>query len=118
MPEDRSQELYSIGYDERQEGWFVAIAGEPRLPLDRDTLAQLVSLYNEIHRGNALALLERRALLELGQERRDLEETVHTLYDYIDTEADAPPQAAPAWRAWLARLGGPIRCWIERSRTA
>jgi hypothetical protein len=110
MANEPSRQLYSIGYDERQEAWFVTIAGDATLPLDRPTLTRLVECYNEIHRGAALSLLDRRALVELGQERCNLEATVQSLYDYIDA-VPAPPRPG-----WWARLGNPIRRWMERAR--
>jgi hypothetical protein len=113
MHDDRSSGLYPIGYDERQEGWFVALPDdEPRLPLDRVTLDHLVACYNEIHRGAALTLLERRAMLELGQERRELEATVRSLYDRMDAReesAPAPPAPARVTRL-LAALRRRIAC--------
>ena len=109
MPDDRPQGLYPIGYDERQEAWFVAVAEGASLPLDRPTLTRLVECYNEIHRGAALTLMERRDLFELGRERSALEETVHSLYDCLDAEGVSPAPPRARWWARLAR-------WMERAR--
>jgi hypothetical protein len=91
MESNRSEHLYSVLFDERQETWFVKAEGPGHLPLARSALQDLVSLYNEIHRGAPLALIERRAMEELGAERTELRETIRSLYDYIDTETDPMP---------------------------
>lgn len=109
MEPDQSQHLYTILFDERQEGWYVRIdsSSSPQgLPLSRSSLQRLVSLYNEIHRGAPLTLIDRRAMEELGEERRDLDDTVRTLYDYIDTQT--MPSSSP-----LASLTGPLRWRIS-----
>jgi hypothetical protein len=110
MPDERPQGLYPIGYDERQEAWFVAVTDGASLPLDRPTLTRLVECYNEIHRGAALTLMERRALVELGQERCALQETVHSLYDSLDAEGAPPPPPQARWWTRIAR-------WMERTRS-
>ena len=90
MHDERSQETYSIRFDERRESWYLAIPNDLRLGLDRTTLAHLISLYNEIHHGNPLTLIERRVLEKLSSERCDLQDTIRNLYDFIDNET-APP---------------------------
>ena len=117
MTDNRSSGLYPIEYDECQEAWYVTLPEEaPRIPLDRATLDQLVAGYNEIHRGAALTLMERRAMLELGQERRELELTVRSLYDRMDAPEDAPPEPGGRSARSLTRLLGSFRGWILAHR--
>ena len=105
MADDRSSGLYPIEYDECQEAWYVALPeNAPRIPLDHATLDRLVACYNEIHRGAALTLMERRAMLELGQERLELEATVRSLYDRMDGRESAAPAAPGRFARLLARL--------------
>ena len=93
MESDQSEHLYAILFDERQESWYVTSGSSRRIPLTRETLQHLVSLYNEIHRGAPLTLIGRRAMEELGNERGELQETIRSLYDYIDAEAEAEAEA-------------------------
>jgi hypothetical protein len=95
MPDGKSQRLRRIRYDERRESWFLAFAQGERLVLDRASLARLISLYNEIHRGNPLTLVERHVIQALGRERDDLQATVQNLYDFIDREPDPPRDGGP-----------------------
>ncbi|MCK4304624.1 MAG: hypothetical protein KAY24_10345 [Candidatus Eisenbacteria sp.] len=89
MESDQSEHLYTILFDERQESWYIRLDDSHRFPLSRVSLQHLVSLYNDIHRGGQLTLIDRRAMEELGKERTELHETIHSLYDYIDTEAES-----------------------------
>lgn len=110
MLDDRTSGLYPIEYDECQEAWYVIVPEEtPRIPLDRATLDRLVACYNEIHRGAALTLMERRAMLELGQERRELTATVRSLYDRMDGLEDAAPAAPCRAGGSFARLLASLR---------
>ncbi|MFH1145013.1 MAG: hypothetical protein V1774_10760 [Candidatus Eisenbacteria bacterium] len=95
MPLDPRPETYSAFLDERTETWHVRVDARGNIPLDRASLSHLVSLYNQIHRGNPLTLIERRTLHELGRERNSLHETVRNLYDFIDAETDADWAAQP-----------------------
>jgi hypothetical protein len=111
MADDRSSGLYPIEYDECQEAWYVTLPEEaPRIPLDRATLDHLVTCYNEIHRGTALTLMERRAMLELGQERRELEAAVRSLYDRMDGPEEAALAAPGRFGGGFARL----MAWLRR----
>ncbi len=94
MEPDRLEHLYSVLFDERQESWYFTSPHSRRIPLTRATLHHLVSLYNDIHRGAPMSLVERRAVEQLGAERTELQETIHSLYDYIDATC-ATPSAAP-----------------------
>ena len=106
-----SEQLYEVAFDERQERWYVAQRSDRRIQLSRASLQQLVSLYNRIHRGNPLTLIERRALEQLSEERRELHHTVRELYDYIDAEA-AAEDGAPAPLVNLPPPGS----WWQRTR--
>lgn len=125
MPDDREQDLHRLGYDERQESWYLTLPEGRRLSLDRATLAQLVSLYNEIHRGNPLTLIERQVLHALGRERHDLQDTVRSLYDFIDSEMERPSAGlalrevpAPAATGIVARLRSVIQRGLQRRGAA
>ncbi len=87
MERDQSNHLYAVLFDERSETWMVHTGSARSIPLSRESLQHLVSLYNDIHRGAALTLIDRRALQELGAERRALQDKVRSLYTYIDDEA-------------------------------
>jgi len=113
MHEDRLPELYTVQFDEQRESWILAVGPDDRIPLERATLTQLVSLYNDIHRGKPLTLIERDLVHELGRERLDLQETVRSLYDYIDDELPPLLDDAAAHRpTWRTR----VRTLIERLR--
>ncbi|MCK4412888.1 MAG: hypothetical protein KAY32_05035 [Candidatus Eisenbacteria sp.] len=114
MLDDRSQHTYPVGFDERRESWFVTAPADQQIPLDRSTLARLIALYNEIHRGDPLSLIERRVLYELGRERSDLQETIRSLYDFIDTEVETPPEPAAARNG---RIGTCLRRWLMTGTT-
>jgi hypothetical protein len=121
MLNERPQHTYPIGFDERRESWFVTAPADQQIPLDRSTLARLIALYNEIHRGNPLSLIERRVLYELGRERSDLQETIRSLYDFIDGEADPTPPApatltGAGLRHWLRLGAAPVLRLLERIR--
>jgi hypothetical protein len=124
MEQDQPLTGYAVRLDERRERWYLRLPAGERLTLERASLCHLVSLYNEIHRGNPLTLIERRTLHELGRERDSLQETIRNLYDFIDAEPEAawsgapapPATAGPGEReaqphprpAWLARLAARI----------
>jgi hypothetical protein len=114
MADEASQDLHRIRYDERSEGWYLGLPAGSRLQLDRATLAHLVSLYNEIHRGNPLTLIERQVMLALGRERDGLQSTVRSLYDFIDAESESPTTGVAA-RARRVRAGAGL---LDRLRAA
>lgn len=114
MADEPTQDLHRIRYDERSEGWYVGLPADSRLQLDRATLAHFVSLYNEIHRGNPLTLIERQVMLALGREREDMQTTIRSLYDFIDAESESPaPGRADRARRARARVG-----FLDRLRAA
>jgi hypothetical protein len=51
-----------IGYDERTETWFVRSADSQKLMLTRQSLARLVEMYNSVHTGRPIVLIEEREL--------------------------------------------------------
>jgi hypothetical protein len=58
-----------IGYDERTETWFVRSVDSQKVMLTRQSLARLVEMYNSVHTGRSIVLVEERELrrlLELG----------------------------------------------------
>jgi hypothetical protein len=54
-----------IGYDERTETWFVRSADSQKVMLTRQSLARLVEMYNSVHTGRLIVLLEERELRRL-----------------------------------------------------
>ncbi len=109
MEESSSKETYTLLFDERQERWLVELSSTRRIPLERYSIENLVALYNKIHRGNPLTLMEARIMEQLGEERAELRRTIHDLYDYIDermeAESDTPaPQATSAPSSGLAAI--------------
>lgn len=125
MADEPSQDLHRIRYDERSEGWYLDLPADARLQLDRATLAHLVSLYNEIHRGNPLTLIERQVMLAVGREREELQATIRSLYDFIDDQAEGPPSGAAPWTqgtrtgtGLLDRLRAALARGFERIRAA
>jgi len=113
MESDQTALPHNVLFDERQESWYITTDASRRIPLTRDFMHQMVSHFNEIHRGNPLTVMDRKALEELGDERRELHETIWNLYDFIDANAtedekstdSTTPSTIPAWRSWLAQAG-------------
>lgn len=64
----RSQEI--LGYDEKTETWFVHSRESGRLILTRQSLSRLVELYNRIHKGRPLQLIEQRELRRIEESRK------------------------------------------------
>jgi hypothetical protein len=54
-----------IGYDERTETWFVRSADSQKLMLTRQSLARLVEMYNSVHTGRPIVLVEEREIRRL-----------------------------------------------------
>ena len=63
-----------IGYDERTETWFVRSADSQKLMLTRQSLARLVEMYNSVHTGRPIVLVEERELRRLLAVGRHAEE--------------------------------------------
>jgi hypothetical protein len=105
MEPNQSEHLYTVRFDERQEAWFVHTdAG--RIPLTRTLLQHLVSLYNSIHRGDSLTLIERRALEELGRERQDFADGARSLRDQIDAQTGPAQRGAAGLGHRFTRAAG------------
>jgi hypothetical protein len=106
MEPNKSEDVCTVRFDEQMETWYVH-TGTGRLPLSRVLLQHLVSLYNGIHRGSALTLVDRRALEELDLERRELAPAAPSLRDRIAAEErqagarDAGLRCVPARAARL-----------------
>ena len=56
-----------IGYDERTETWFVRSADSQKVMLTRQSLARLVEMYNSVHTGRSIVLVEERELRRLRE---------------------------------------------------
>ena len=87
MDPEKISQPQNILFDERQECWYITTDDSKRIPLSRDSIHHMVSLFNEIHHGNPLTLMDNKAVEELGSERRELHETIWNLYDFIDANA-------------------------------
>jgi hypothetical protein len=86
-----------MGYDEKSETWYLRSAETQRLMLTRQSLAHLVEMYNTVHTGRPMVLIEERDLRHLRELRRRSEETL-----FVATPA-------PRLRERLARLASGIR---------
>ena len=118
MEPDKSEHLGTLRFDEELETWFLH-TGSGRIPLSRVLLQHLVSLYNDIHRGSALTLVDRRALEELDRERRDLARDLPSLRDQIESEGPGRDGAgARFWRAFGRGTGFILHLAWPRSRRA
>ncbi len=85
----RHQEL--LGYDEQSETWYVQTRESGRLILSRQSLARLVQLYNEIHKGSPFVLLEQRELRRMEETRQRQSETLRDLYLFLDRKERRRP---------------------------
>jgi hypothetical protein len=63
-----------LGFDEQTETWFIRSAESQRLMLTRQSLAHLVEMYNSVHTGRPIILIEERELRCLRETRRRAEE--------------------------------------------
>lgn len=68
-----------VGYDEKTETWFLRARESQRLMLTRPSLQRLVQMYNGIHQGRPLVLVERKELDRLEEAGREQAEQVHEL---------------------------------------
>jgi len=87
--ETRHQEL--LGYDEQSETWYVQTRESGRLILSRQSLARLVQLYNEIHKGSPFVLLEQRELRRMEETRQRQSEILRDLYLFLDRKERRRP---------------------------
>lgn len=99
------QRLDMLGFDERTETWFVRPRDSHRLMLTRRSLARLIQMYNSIHSGNTLALMERRELERMDESRRRQAAELRDLRLRVDREGRRRP---------LALLGRIRRAWAGR----
>jgi len=84
MEFEETHRLGMLGYDEKTETWFVQPRESHRLVLSRQSLAQLVQLYNSIHKTNGLALVNQKDLRAMEESRRRHSQTVRDLYLCLD----------------------------------
>jgi hypothetical protein len=69
-----------VGYDEKTETWFLRSRESQRLMLTRQSLNHLVQMYNGIHQGRPLVLLERSALDRLEEARAEQADLLRELH--------------------------------------
>lgn len=70
MDIDEPRRLAQLGFDEKTETFFVQPQPEQRLTLTRPSLARLVEMYNSIHQGLPLVLIEERELARIEEIRQ------------------------------------------------
>jgi len=80
-----------LGYDEKTETWYVQSREGRPLQLTRQSLTRLVQLYNSIHKGSALVLLEQREVRRLEETRQRHSETLRDLYLFLDRKERRRP---------------------------
>jgi hypothetical protein len=102
MDFEEKHRLGMLGYDEKTETWYVQSPDSHRLVLTRHSLARLVQMYNSIHKGNALVLLEQRELRRLEETRQRHSEALRDLYLFLERRNRRHPLALI--RSWCSRL--------------
>lgn len=80
-----------VGYDEKTETWYIQSREGRPLQLTRQSLTRLVQLYNSIHKGSALVLLEQREVRRLEETRQRHSETLRDLYLFLDRKERRRP---------------------------
>lgn len=80
-----------LGYDEKTETWYIQSREGRPLQLTRQSLTRLVQLYNSIHKGSALVLLEQREVRRLEETRQRHSETLRDLYLFLDRKERRRP---------------------------
>jgi hypothetical protein len=91
-----------VEFDERKETWYVDLRGQSRVELTRPALGNLVHLYNRIHRGDPLHLLDESRLHQIHHYNQRLSRTVRDLYLVIDK--DREKRILRRLIGWLPRL--------------
>ncbi len=84
MDNEETHRLGVVGYDEESETWYVQSPESHRLMLTRRSLGRLVQLYNTIHKGNALVLIEQREVRRLEEARQRHSEALRDLYLFLE----------------------------------
>jgi hypothetical protein len=93
MENEETHRLGILGYDERSETWYIQPPESHRLALTRQSLARLVQLYNSIHKGNALALVEQRELRRMEESRQRHSDALRDLYLHLNRRERRRPLA-------------------------
>jgi hypothetical protein len=79
MEHEDPPRLDLLAYDEKSETWYVQTCSSQRLMLTRKSLARLVQMYNSIHKGNPLVLLDQREVRRFEEVRRRHSEALRDL---------------------------------------
>ncbi len=90
MDNEETYRSGTVGYDEKSETWYVHSSEAHRVMLTRRSLARLVQLYNSIHKGNALVLLEQRELRRIEETRQRHSEALRDLHLFVDRRRRGP----------------------------
>lgn len=91
MDFEETRRLELLGYDERTETWYLQTRDARPLQLTRHSLQRLVQLYNSVHKGGALELIEKRELRRLEESRQRHSETLRDLYLFLDRQERRRP---------------------------
>lgn len=91
MDFEETRRLDLIGYDEKTETWYLQSRDSRPLQLTRPSLQRLVQLYNSIHKGNTLVLLEQREVRRLEETRQRHSAVLRDLYLFLDRKERRRP---------------------------
>jgi hypothetical protein len=84
MDSEDTRRLELLGYDEKSETWYIQARESGRLILSRQSLSRLVQMYNSIHKGSPLVLLEQRELRRMEETRQRHSEILRDLHLFLD----------------------------------
>ncbi len=104
MDFEETRRLDLVGYDEKTETWYLQARDGRPLQLTRQSLTRLVQLYNSIHKGSPLVLLEQREVRRLEETRQRHSETLRDLYLFLDRKERRRP-----FRLLSRALGATLR---------
>lgn len=102
MDFEETRQLAHLGFDERTETFFVRPRPAQRLTLTRQSLARLVEMYNSIHQGLPLALMEEREVLRLEEIRRRQSAMLRELQQELERREESG--LLSRWRRLARRL--------------
>lgn len=91
MDFEETRRLDFVGYDEKTETWYIQSRDSRPLLLTRQSLVRLVQLYNSIHKGSSLVLMEQRELRRMEEARQRHSEILRDLYLFMDRKERRRP---------------------------
>lgn len=107
MERNRAESGHLVTFDERTETWYIETRRPQRLALNRDSIEEIVRIYNSIHTGRQLLLQEERIVRRMEDQNLRLTHTVRDLYLALDSKrrSEIGPRIASA----IARLAAVVR---------